>query len=149
MGRVGSRMVFEDSFSLVDCRYPFKYNTVPRYLGGRGRKCVHERPMSFLAFGKNLSEWVSRNAIISCESLLEFGCPPLISVPSEQWVRAEVNSDDVVIISAVHLGWYHLSRGSIDKTNPARVGTGFIRWNLPRRTDAAVGRGGEGVAKRG
>jgi hypothetical protein len=107
--------------------------------------------MSFLAFGKNVSEWVSRNAIISCECTPGVWMPPadLCSLDVEQWVRAEVNSDDVVIISAVHLGWYHLSRGSIDKTNPARVGTGFIRWNLPRRTDAAVGRGGEGVAKRG
>jgi hypothetical protein len=76
MGRVGSRMVFEDSFSLVDCRYPFKYNTVPRYLGGRGRKYVHERPMSFLAFGKNISEWVSRNAILTCECTPGVWTPP-------------------------------------------------------------------------
>ena len=70
MGRVGSRMVFEDSFSLVDCRYPFKYNTVPRYLGGRGRKYVQH------AFGKNVSEWVSRNAIISCECTPGVWMPP-------------------------------------------------------------------------
>ena len=44
--------------------------------------------------------------------------------------------------------FFHLSRGSIDKITPARVGTGFIRRNLPRRADAVVGRGGEGVAER-
>jgi hypothetical protein len=109
MGRVGSRMVFEDSFSLVDCRYPFNYNTVPRYLGGRGRKCVYMNDRClFLHLEKTYQNGFQETQSYPANALLEFGCPPLISVPSwtyvKQWVRAEVNSDDVVIISAVHLG---------------------------------------------